>query len=127
MDRTLTDKTAFITGGTKGIGLGIAEKMASEKMRIAVTGRHQDEIDAMQASLQKLGAVDVLGFKVDVRDGEGMNYAVQEILARWGQLDVVIANAGVGIFESIDKMTYEQWSETIDINLTGVFHTVKST
>lgn len=123
----LSEKSAFITGGTKGIGLGIAEKMALEHMRIAITGRHQHEIDALQIALQKLGASDVLGFNVDVRDVDGMNNAVQEIMTKWNQIDVVIANAGVGNFVPIDKMTSAQWSETIDINLTGVFNTVKST
>ena len=123
----LEGKCALITGGTKGIGLGIAEKMASEKMRVAITGRNADEVHEITKHLTDLGAQDALGFPTDVRDRDGQRYCVQEILARWGRLDVVIANAGVGHFATIDKMTDEEWDETIDTNLTGVFNTVKAT
>ena len=80
----LQNKAVFITGGTKGIGLGIAEKMASEKMRIALTGRHETNFKSISERLFDLGAEDVLCLSADVRDWEGMQYAVQEINARWG-------------------------------------------
>lgn len=127
METVLQGKSALITGGTKGIGLGIAEKMSSEKMCVAITGRNSDEVHEITKYLSGLGAGDTLGFHTDVRDREGQRSGVQEILARWGQLDVVIANAGVGHFAPVDKMTDEEWDETIDTNLTGVFNTVKAT
>lgn len=127
MPATLKDKVALITGGTKGIGLGIAEKMAAENMRIAITGRNPDETKMTAQRLIKLGASDAIGLTADVRDMKGQEYGVQEILTKWGQIDVVIANAGVGTFAPIDKMTPEQWNKIIDTNLTGVFNTVKAT
>lgn len=127
MNSTLKNKVALITGGTKGIGLGIAEKMAAENMRIAITGRTPDEAKMMALRLIDLGASDAMGLTTDVRDWNGQQYCVQEIITKWGQLDVVIANAGVGMFAPIDKMTHDQWNETIDTNLTGVFNTVKAT
>jgi hypothetical protein len=123
---SLNNKVALITGGTKGIGLGIAMKMAAEKMRIAITGRHQDEIDAATQKLNEIGVGDTLGFNADVRDANAMRKVVEQIVTKWNSLDAVIANAGVGKFESIDKMTHEQWNETIETNLTGVFNTVKA-
>src|SRR5687767_9699161 len=123
----LNNKVALITGGTKGIGLGIAEKMASENMRIAITGRHADECKAIANKLLEQGAADALGFPSDVRDREALQYCVQQMMDRWGQIDVVIANAGVGHFAPIDDMTHDQWNEVIDTNLTGVFNTVKAT
>lgn len=123
----LQGKCALITGGTKGIGLGIAEKMASEKMRVAITGRNADEVNEITKHLSDLGADDALGFPTDVRDRDGQRYCMQEILSRWGRLDVVIANAGVGHFATIDKITDAEWDETIETNLTGVFNTVKAT
>jgi 3-oxoacyl-[acyl-carrier protein] reductase len=123
----LQNKVALITGGTKGIGLGIAEKMASERMRIAITGRNADETNAIAEKLLELGAADALGLTFDVRNWDETQYGIQEIIARWGQIDVVIANAGVGLFESIDKMSHEQWNTVIDTNLTGVFNTIKAT
>lgn len=124
---SLQNKTAFITGGTKGIGLGIAEAMAAEGMRIAITGRDETEAKETAAHLIHVGAKDSLGVSADVRDFSAMQQVTEEILSKWGQLDVVIANAGVGFFEPIDKISHEQWNEVIDTNLTGVFNTVKST
>ena len=124
---SLQNKTMLITGGTKGIGLGIAETLAPEKMRIAITGRSANESQSIEEKLLSLGAEDALCMTADVRDWKGMQYCVQEIMARWGQIDVVIANAGVGHFESIDKMSHEQWNETIETNLSGAFNTVKAT
>jgi 3-oxoacyl-[acyl-carrier protein] reductase len=124
---TLKNKVALITGGTKGIGLGIAEKMAAENMRIAITGRNSEETKLIALHLINKGALDAMGVTIDVRDWNSQQNCVQEIISQWGQLDVVIANAGVGMFAPIDKMTHDQWNETIDTNLTGVFNTVKAT
>jgi NAD(P)-dependent dehydrogenase (short-subunit alcohol dehydrogenase family) len=126
-DTGLRNKVAFITGGSKGIGLGIAEKMASEGMRIAITSRNENEVAEATKRLINLGAPDATGIQCDVRNEKEMEACVATILNRWGQLDVVIANAGVGHFASIDTMTSEMWKEVIDINLTGVFNTVKAT
>ena len=122
----LQNKVSLITGGTKGIGLGIAEKLAEQRMRIAITGRDPDETRTVAQKLLELGAGDAIGLTFDVRDWDETQYGIQEIIARWGQIDVVIANAGVGIFESIDKMSHEQWNSVIDTNLTGVFNTIKA-
>ncbi len=124
---SLQNKTALITGGTKGIGLGIAERMASEGMRIAITGRNAAEARTEASKLIKLGATDAMGLVCDVRDGKSQESCVKEILTNWGQLDVVIANAGVGHFDSIESMSLDKWNEVIDTNLTGVFNTVKAT
>ncbi len=122
----LRGKVAFITGGTKGIGFGIAEKLAVEGMRIAITGRNADEVSDATDKLNQLGAVDTFGEVCDVRNWTAMQICIQSILDRWGQMDVVIANAGVGHFASIETMTHETWNEVIDVNLTGVFNTIKA-
>lgn len=122
----LQSKTALITGGSKGIGLGIAEAMARQHMRVAITSRHFDEAQAAAKHLISLGAEAALAIECDVRDYDAQQNAVREVLADWGQLDVVIANAGVGYFAPIDKMSQEQWHEIIDINLTGVFFTLQA-
>lgn len=127
MTTNFQNKVVLITGGTKGIGLGIAEKLAAEKMRIAITGRDPEETRTIESKLKQKGANDALGLTFDVRNWDATQYGIQEIMARWGQIDVVIANAGVGHFESIDKMSHQQWNDVIDTNLTGVFNTIKST
>lgn len=123
----LQSKTALITGGSKGIGLGIAEAMAKQHMKVAITSRHFDEAQAAAKHLISLGAESALAIECDVRDFDAQQNAVKEVLADWGQLDVVIANAGVGYFAPIDKMSQEQWHEIIDINLTGAFYTLQAT
>ncbi len=123
---SLKDKVAYITGGTKGIGYGVAKALLDQGMRVAISGRKQE--DAEQAARSLTPDNDsVLGIASDVTRLEDEKKAVAKILNSWGQLDVVLANAGVGHFESVDKMPDESWHQMIDTNLTGVFHTLKAT
>ena len=121
---SLKNKTILVTGGSKGIGFGIAEVLLKEGARVALTSRTQASADAASKQLQKYG--DVLGLAADVRDGDSQQNAVNKVLQQWGRLDVLVANAGLGYFGSIETLTSQQWSETIDTNLTGVFHSVKA-
>jgi len=127
MENKLQGKTAFITGGSKGIGLGIAEAMVKQGMKVAVTSRHQKAADEAAQKLNELGPGEALGLAADVRDFVAQESAVHQLLDKWEQLDVVIANAGVGHFASIEEMSPEQWHAVIDTNLTGVFYTTKAT
>ena len=122
-----SNKTALITGGTKGIGYGVAETLINEGIKVAITSRSQKSADEAAASLNKIKPGYALGIAADVRDYTSQQQAVERILQEWNQLDYVIANAGVGHFASIQELTPEQWHETIDINLTGVFYTAKAT
>lgn len=118
----IAGKVALITGGTKGIGYGIAAAMIAQGMRVAITGRN---LETAQEAAHKLGN-DTLGLAADVTDYTSQEKAVGAILEKWGQLDVLIANAGVGHFAPIDELSQEQWNQTIDTNLTGVFYSVKA-
>lgn len=122
----IKDKIALITGGSKGIGLGIAEALLEQGMKVAITGRNQSSIDEAMQGLKHKGYTDVIGFACDVRNLVEQRKTVSEIVLKWGKLDVSIANAGVGHFASIEEMTESQWKDTIDINLTGVFNTIKA-
>ena len=119
-------KTAIITGGTKGIGYGIAEAMLLQGMNVTITGRKQETVDAAVSSLTKIEKGQVMGVVSDVRNLEDEQQVVTKTIERFGSLDVLVANAGVGHFASIEDMTIEQWKQTIDINLTGVFNSVKA-
>ena len=119
-------KTAYITGGSKGIGLGIAKAMLAEGMKVAITGRNSETLNAAVEELNKIGKGEILAIESDVRNFESEKDAIEQVLEKWGTLDVVIANAGVGKFSSIEEMSLEDWNSVIDINLTGVFHTVKA-
>ncbi|MFN8346287.1 MAG: SDR family oxidoreductase [Spirosomataceae bacterium] len=119
-------KTALITGGTKGIGYGIAEVLISEGFRVAITGRNEETVNEAAAQLNQLKEGFALGLVADVRDFESQQKAVDRVTEQWGGLDILVANAGVGHFAPIDTLTAEQWQETMDINLTGVFYSVKA-
>ena len=121
----LKNKVAFITGGTKGIGYGIAEACLAQGMNVAITSRSKKAAEEAAAKLSK-DSSRIIGLESDARSLESQEKAVAATLAKFGQIDAVIANAGVGHFAPIDELTAEQWNEVIDINLTGVFYTVKS-
>ncbi len=120
-------KTAFITGGTKGIGYGVAESLLREGYAVAFTGRIEESVKEAAVSLSKGFEGKVLGLTADVRDLTAQEKAVAFTLETFGRIDVVIANAGVGVFRNIAELTAEEWNDTIDTNLTGVFYTVKAT
>ena len=123
----MKNKVALITGGSKGIGYGIAESMLEQGIKVAITSRSQDSADAAVAALKKkYPDGDVIGIASDVTSLDEEYATVDQVIDKYGQLDYLIANAGVGHFAPIDEMTDEHWHQTIDTNLTGVFHSVKA-
>ena len=122
--QNIENKVAYITGGTKGIGFGIAKALVENGIKVAISGRNL--ADAEQAK-QALGNQNVLALQSDVRNYEDEVKAVEAIVAEFGQLDIVIANAGLGKFAPVDELSLEDWNAMIDTNLTGVFHTMKAT
>jgi NAD(P)-dependent dehydrogenase (short-subunit alcohol dehydrogenase family) len=122
----LNGKTALITGGSKGIGLGIAEALVRQGMNVLVTSRHDDEAKDAAQRLSRTGPGRAIGVAADVRDLGAQQKAVDRVLEEWGRLDVLIANAGVGRFAPVAELRAEDWQATIDTNLTGVFYSVKA-
>lgn len=122
----LNNKTALITGGTKGIGLGITKALLERGMNVMITGRSEDTLSSIIKEFEDKYPGKILGQKGNVVNLDDMQTAVDKIGTTWGSLDVVIANAGVGHFAPIEELTPEQWHEVIDVNLTGVYNTVKA-
>jgi len=120
----LKDKVAYITGGSKGIGYGIAEALLKAGMKVAISGRNTE---AIQKAKEQLGSENILALVSDVRNFEEEQKATATILKEFGKIDVVIANAGLGKFAPVHEMSLEDWNAMIDTNLTGVFHTLKAT
>lgn len=117
-------KVVYITGGTKGIGFGVAEALLNAGYRVAISGR---DVETAQKAAAKLGNEEmVIGLASDVRKLADEEKAVATVKAHFGRLDVVIANAGLGIFDSIRDLKPEDWHKMIDTNLTGVFHSIKA-
>src|SRR6266498_4067871 len=121
----LSNKVAYITGGSKGIGYGIAKTLLDNGMRVAITSRI---IHAARQAAESLtqDATKILPLESNVSSLVSETRSVKLVLDHFGQLDVVFANAGVGHFAPIDSLTEDDWKDTIDTNLTGVFNTVKA-
>lgn len=123
----MKNKVAYITGGSKGIGFGIADALMKEGVNVAITSRSQSSADeAVELLKSSNSEAKAIGIEADVRSMSSQQNAVDNILKEFGQLDYVIANAGLGHYHSIEDLTEEQWKETIDTNLTGVFFTIKA-
>jgi len=121
----MENKVAYITGGTKGIGLGIAQVLHDNGITVAISARNNE--DALNVA-EELSSADapVFGLSSNVRNFEDEEKAVAEIIKKFGRIDYVIANAGVGIFKPVDELSLEDWSAMIDTNLNGIFHTLKA-
>ena len=121
----LSNKVAYITGGSKGIGYGIALALLEKGMRVAISSRSLSEAkqaaDSLSNDINK-----VLAIESDVRSMAAETNTVKKVVDHFGQLDLLVANAGVGHFAPIDQLSETDWANTIDTNLTGVFHSVKA-
>jgi len=115
--------TAIVTGATKGIGYGIAKSLLEIGASVMITGRHPAGVDAAVATLGKAAgdAKRVAGTAVDVRNAAAVNNLIRETVQRFGSLNTLINNAGVGVFSTVEATTDEEWASVIDTNLTGVF------
>ncbi len=121
----LKDKVAYITGGSKGIGYGIAKILLDNGMNVVITSRTLETAQQAAASLTT-DTSRILALQSDVSSLTSETNAVKAVTDHFGQLDVVVANAGVGHFASIETLSETDWKEMIDTNLTGVFNTVKA-
>ena len=122
---SLNNKVAYITGGSKGIGYGIAKTLIDLGMKVAISSRHLSAAKEAASSISN-DQSKVLAIQSDVSVMANEKEAVQQVIARFGQLDVLIANAGVGHFAPIDTLSEENWKSMIGTNLTGVFNSVKA-
>src|SRR5664279_334115 len=125
MTNNLKDKVAYITGASKGIGYGIAKNLLSHGMKVAISSRTYESAKKAAASLGKDASL-ILPLESDVTSLAAEKLSVKNIIDHFGKLDVLVANAGVGLFSPIDNLSEEDWKETINTNLTGVFHSVKA-
>jgi NAD(P)-dependent dehydrogenase (short-subunit alcohol dehydrogenase family) len=125
---SIKNKVALITGGTKGIGYGVAESLMKEGVHVAITSRSASSAEevANQLNSNSTTGAKAIGVEADVRNFESHKQAVNTVLQHFGHLDIVVATAGLAHFVSIEDMTLEQWQETIDTNLSGVFYSIKS-
>jgi 3-oxoacyl-[acyl-carrier protein] reductase len=114
-------RVAVVTGGSRGIGLAIARALAAAGGKVIVTGRDEQALAALTGESPSLH-----GVRADVREPGGAERAVEEAERRFGGLDVLVNNAGIGVFASVADMDPDDWRRVIDTNLTGTFFSCRA-
>ncbi len=113
----------LVTGGTRGIGKAIAKMLALEGASVALCGRRQSAVDRAVADLAEVAAGGTIrGQAADVTNYEQVKELFRFVDAEFGGLDVLINNAGVGVFRPVSELSVQDWQSTIDTNLTGAFY-----
>jgi 3-oxoacyl-[acyl-carrier protein] reductase len=120
MELGLRGKVAIVTGGGRGIGKAIAESLAAEGATVAVVTLHEETARSAAASIESRGGKAV-GFGLSVSDEEQVQKMVAAVLDRYGQVDVLVNNAGINSKVSTRELAMEWWKMTLDTNLTGAF------
>jgi NAD(P)-dependent dehydrogenase (short-subunit alcohol dehydrogenase family) len=122
---SLQDKVVFITGGARGIGAEVAKRLRSKGAKLVLTDLDKDALETF--AIQLGGVEHVLPIAADVRDLPAMQAAAEQAVERFGGIDVVVANAGIASYGSVLHVDPEAVKRVLDVNLLGVFHTVRAT
>jgi 3-oxoacyl-[acyl-carrier protein] reductase len=122
MDKFLAGQTAVVTGATRGIGYEIARHLAANGARVVICGTKPETTAKAVESLSQSTGGELAGLACDVRDRAQVKALFDLAASRFGGVDIVVNNAGIGIFSPVAQLTVEDWHRVIETNLTGVFH-----
>jgi len=117
---SLSGKIAIVTGGTRGIGRAIAERLLREGASVAICGRNAESVKRAAAELKSLGRI--FGAPCDVTNAEQVRNFFHAVDGEFQGVDVLVNNAGAGNFRKVGEMSEEQWRAVIDLNLNGPFY-----
>jgi 3-oxoacyl-[acyl-carrier protein] reductase len=127
MDLGLTNATAVVVGGGRGMGLAAARCLADDGARVAVIARSRADLDSATEDLTYRGSPDAVGLVADIRDGDQVNGVFAELAERWnGELNVLINAVGPGAVGGIEDLTDEQWRQAFDDGVMGMVRCVRS-
>jgi NAD(P)-dependent dehydrogenase (short-subunit alcohol dehydrogenase family) len=122
MSESIAGKVAVVTGGTRGIGRAIAERLLAEGARVAICGRTQEGVERAVAEMSARPGSVVVGAAADVSRYEDVSKFFRVVDAKLGPVEILVNNAGVGVFGSVADLTPEAWQRTIGVNLNGAFY-----
>jgi NAD(P)-dependent dehydrogenase (short-subunit alcohol dehydrogenase family) len=114
-------RTAFVTGGANGVGLGIVRNLLGEGCKVAIADIRQDAIERTLATLDNR---EVMGVELDVMDRAGFAAAADKVEAEFGPVSLLFNNAGINLFQTIEDSSYDDWDWVLGVNLGGVINGV---
>jgi len=114
-------RTAFVTGGANGVGIGIVRNLLNEGVKVAIADIRQDAIDRALATLDNR---EVMGVQLDVSDRAGFKAAADQVEAEFGPVSLLFNNAGINLFQTIEDSSYDDWDWVMGVNLHGVINGV---
>ncbi|HEX2284280.1 MAG TPA: 3-oxoacyl-ACP reductase FabG [Mycobacterium sp.] len=123
---SLDGKSVLVTGGSKGIGQGIAAVFARAGARVAIAARSKRDVDAAVATLDDLGAGKVIGVTADVSDRDSCTAMAEAVVDAFGGLDVLCANAGIFPDAPLRTMTPDELANVLDVNVKGSIYSVQA-
>lgn len=120
------DRTALVTGGSRGIGRAVVEALAGEGWRVFLCSRSAESVERASSELAERFGERIAGRAVDVRNQDEVDDFVAWVLERAGRIDCLVNNAGLGRFAPVDELTGEQWREVLHTNLDGAFYCLRA-
>lgn len=125
MASALDDRIAFVTGATSGIGRAAALRLAEGGAHVALASRREDRLEAVADRIRSDHGREALAVPTDVTDPEQVRSAVTETAETFGGIDVVVANAGLGVDKDVDSLSIEEYELMTDVNVNGMFYTAQ--
>ena len=125
MSAATPSRVVAITGGSAGIGRALALRVARDGAAVVICARRADKLAQAAHEIEQAGGR-VLAIAADVTDGESMQRMVAETIARFGRLDVIVCNAGFGIYGAIDTIDPLQMQRQLDVNYMGTYHAIRA-
>ncbi len=123
--KSLDGKVVLITGGSKGLGLALGRALVKERCRLAICARTREDLELTKVELKSMGG-DIFVRPCDVADPEDVNEFVKEVLLRFGQIDIVINDAGIIMVGAVESFSPEEFHAAMDVMYWGIVHTTRA-
>jgi NADP-dependent 3-hydroxy acid dehydrogenase YdfG len=118
-------KVTIISGASRGIGRELALQLASNQHAVALLARNAKELQELEQEIVEKGGI-AKAYPTDIADEQQVNAAVAAVLEAWGRVDIVVNNAGFGVFREAEHLTADEWTQIMDVNVKGSFLLTKA-